>query len=88
MASPARSAPRRCPTCPRSPSLPGFDIQAWYGFVGPAGLPQEVVTGIHADAAAIIQRPDFQERLSKDGIEPVANTPQAFAAPIKTDVAR
>ena len=84
---------QRAKALPEVPSfaesgLPGFDIQAWYGFVGPAGLPQEVVRRIHADAVAIIQRPDFQERLSKDGIEPVANTPEAFAAQIRTDVAR
>ena len=68
--------------------LPGFDIQAWYGFVGPAGLPREVVRRIHADCVAIIQRPDFLERLERDGIEPVANTPEAFAAQIKADIER
>jgi tripartite-type tricarboxylate transporter receptor subunit TctC len=68
--------------------LPGFDIQAWYGFVGPAGLPREIVRKIHADSLAVIQRPDFQERLAKDGIEPVGTSPEAFAAQIKADVER
>ena len=68
--------------------LPGFDIQAWYGFVGPAGLPRDVVRRIHADSVAILQRPDFLERLERDGIEPVANTPEAFAAQIKADIER
>jgi tripartite-type tricarboxylate transporter receptor subunit TctC len=66
--------------------LPGFDIQAWYGFVGPAGLPREIVRKIHADALSVIQRPDFQERLAKDGIEPVGNSPEDFAAQIKADI--
>lgn len=68
--------------------LPGFDIQAWYGFVGPAGMPADVVRRIHADAVTVIRRPEFVERLARDGIEPVANTPEAFAAQIKADIER
>jgi tripartite-type tricarboxylate transporter receptor subunit TctC len=68
--------------------LPGFDIQAWYGFVGPAGLPPEIVRKIHADSVQVIQRPDFLERLTRDGIEPVGNTPAAFAVQIKADMER
>jgi tripartite-type tricarboxylate transporter receptor subunit TctC len=69
-------------------TLPGFDINAWYGFLGPAGLPRDIVLKINADARAIIARPDFQERLARDGIEPVGGTPEAFAAQIKSDLAR
>jgi tripartite-type tricarboxylate transporter receptor subunit TctC len=69
-------------------TLPGFDILAWYGFMGPAGMPPEIVRKINADVVAIVKRPDFRERLLKDGIEPVANTPEAFAAQVKTDLAK
>ena len=43
---------------------------------------------IHDDSVAVIRRPDFLERLDRDGIEPVANTPEEFAEQIKTDLAR
>lgn len=56
--------------------------------MGPAGLSRDIVRKIHADSIAIITRPDFQERLAKDGIKPVANTPEAFAAQIKADIER
>jgi tripartite-type tricarboxylate transporter receptor subunit TctC len=84
---------QRAKALPEVPSfaesgLTGFDIQAWYGFVGPAGLPREIVRKIHADSLAVIQRPEFQERLAKDGIEPVGTSPEAFAAQIKADVER
>jgi len=69
-------------------TLPGFDITAWYGFLGPAKLPPDIVRKINHDACAIIARPDFQERLTKDGIEPVGNTPAEFADQIKLDIAR
>jgi tripartite-type tricarboxylate transporter receptor subunit TctC len=87
------TSPQRAKALPDVPSfaesgLPGFDIQAWYGFLGPAGTPREVVRKIHADSVAIINRTDFQERLARDGIEPVGNTPEAFAAQIKADIER
>ncbi len=70
-----------------SETLPGFDITAWYGFMAPAGTPREIITKIHDDVVTIIRRPDFQARLAKDAIDPVANTPEQFAAQIKADIA-
>jgi tripartite-type tricarboxylate transporter receptor subunit TctC len=84
---------QRAKALPELPSfaesgLPGFDIQAWYGFLGPAGMPRELVGKIHADAVAVIWRPDFLERLAKDGIEPVGSSPEEFAAQLKADIER
>jgi tripartite-type tricarboxylate transporter receptor subunit TctC len=85
------TGPKRAKALPDVPAiaetLPGFDITAWYGFMAPAGTPREIVKKIHDDCVAIIKRADFLERLDKDGIEPVGNTPEEFAAQIKTDIA-
>ena len=85
------TGPRRAKALPNVPAiaetLPGFDITAWYGFMAPAGTPREIVKKIHDDSVAIIKRPDFLERLDRDGIEPVGNTPEEFAAQIRTDLA-
>jgi len=67
--------------------FPGYEILAWYGFFGPPGLPRALVDKIHADVASIVRRPDFQERLVRDALEPIGNTPEEFAAQIKTDLA-
>jgi len=72
---------------PIADTIPGLDILAWYGFLAPAGTPRDIVRKINADSVAIIRRPDFQERLQKDGIEPVANTPEEFGVQIKADLA-
>lgn len=72
---------------PIADTIPGMDILAWYGFLAPVATPREIVRKINADSITIIRRPEFQERLVKDGIEPVANTPEEFAAQIKTDLA-
>ncbi len=86
------TGPKRAKALPEVPAiaetLPGFDITAWYGFLAPAGTPREIVKKIHDDAVTIIRRPDFLERLDRDGIEPVANTPEEFAAQIRADLAR
>ena len=88
----AVTSPKRAKALPNVPAiaetLPGFDIRAWYGFLAPAGTPREIVNKIHDDSVTIIRRPDFVERLDKDGIEPVANTPEEFAAQIKADIAK
>ena len=88
----AVTSPRRARALPDLPAfaetLPGFDIQAWYGFLAPAATPREIVRKINADAISIIQRPDFLERLARDGIEPVGNTPEEFAAQIRADIER
>jgi tripartite-type tricarboxylate transporter receptor subunit TctC len=86
------TGPRRAKALPDVPAiaetLPGFDITAWYGFMAPAGTPREIVKKVHDDSVTVIRRPDFLERLDKDGIEPVGNTPEEFGAEIKTDLAR
>ena len=86
------TGPKRARALPEVPAiaetLPGFDITAWYGFLAPAGTPREIVKKIHDDAVTIIRRPDFLERLDRDGIEPVGNTPEEFAAQIRADLAR
>jgi tripartite-type tricarboxylate transporter receptor subunit TctC len=41
---------------------------------------------VNADAITVLKRADFQERLLKDGVEGVGNTPEQFAAQIRADL--
>ncbi len=86
------TGPRRSKALPDLPAiaetLPGFDIQAWYGFMGPANLPRDIVRKIHDDTLTVMRRTDFQERLAKDGIDPVGNSPEEFAAQVTSDLAK
>ncbi len=67
-------------------TLPGFRIEAWYGFMGPPGMPRDIVAKINADVATIVRRADFQKRLTDDALEPILGTPEEFAAQIGTDL--
>lgn len=68
--------------------VPGYDANQWYGVLAPAATPRDIVTKLHADIAKVLARPDVKERLAADGAEPVANTPEQFAAHIKAEIAR
>jgi len=86
----ATTGPKRSRALPDVPAvaetLPGFRIEAWYGFMGPAGLPRELVTRIHADVMSIATRPDFQARIVADGMEPVNATPESFGRQVADEL--
>jgi tripartite-type tricarboxylate transporter receptor subunit TctC len=86
----AVTSAKRSKAMPQVPAiaetLPGFRIDAWYGFMGPAGMPKELVKKIHDDVASILKRPDFQARITADAMEPVGNSPEEFAAQISEDL--
>lgn len=67
-------------------TLPGFRIDAWYGFIGPAGMSKDLVRKINADVAAVLKRPDIQSRILADGMDVVSNSPEDFAAQISDDL--
>ena len=68
--------------------LPGFETVAWFGLFAPAGTPREVVSRIRDEVAKIVQQPEIRERIATLGGEPVGNTPDAFAAIVRSDIAK
>jgi tripartite-type tricarboxylate transporter receptor subunit TctC len=60
---------------------------SWVGILVPAGTPKSVVTLLHREVTAIIAQPEMKERLTALGYEPVAGTPEQFAAGIKAEIA-
>jgi tripartite-type tricarboxylate transporter receptor subunit TctC len=68
--------------------LKGYESLAWYGIVGPAKLPQPVLTKLSAEAMKATRSSDMQAALLKQGAEPVGNTPREFAAFIKNEMTK
>ena len=68
--------------------VPGYESSAWYGFVGPAGLPKDVLAKLHGEIVLALQQPSIVETLTKAGVLIVASTPEQFAAHIKAEVAK
>lgn len=67
-------------------TLPGYDMDAFRGVVGPAGIPPAIVKQIASDIAHIVKNTDVRERLMADGADPVGSTPEQFAAFLKSEM--
>jgi len=68
--------------------VPGYELTAWWGVVGPRGIPSEIVARLHAELARMHALADIRDRYEALGVEPMTNTPAQFAAFIREDSAR
>ena len=66
--------------------LPGYEGILWIGLIAPAGTPQPIVDRLAAASAKAVRSPDLAARLTKDGIDPVGNTPAEFGALIAREL--
>ena len=71
-----------------SETLQGFEIDTWWGLVAPAGTPREVVERLNKAFAAALQAPETRARFGALLAEPVATTPEQFAAFMKKELNR
>jgi tripartite-type tricarboxylate transporter receptor subunit TctC len=68
--------------------VPGVDVHFWWGFVGPAGLPREIVMKLNAEIGRALADPELKATLAKWNIEPSPGTPEAFGAYIAQESKR
>ena len=68
--------------------LKGFDSDIWFGFMGPAGLPRDIVTRLNAELNRIVRLPNISARLADQLFDVRTGTPEEFGALIKADVAK
>jgi len=68
--------------------LPGYESQAWYGLVGPRGLPREVLKQISEQAVMALTSKDMRQRIAAQGGEVIASSPAEFAAFIRREIER
>ena len=69
--------------------VPGYEAGTWFALVGPAGMPREVTQAIHRDVTKVLNEPAFKERyVAKQWFEVVGNTPDEFAAFLKSEYER
>jgi len=66
--------------------FPGFDSNAWFGLMAPAGTPAPIIAKLHAETAKILARADVREKFATLGMEVIGNTPAQFADVIKAEI--
>ncbi len=89
----AVSGAERVPLLPQVPTLAesglaGYDVQAWFGIVAPAGTPRDIIDKISADVAKNLVLPELKEKYMGYGMTPFVSSPEQFAALIKADTAK
>jgi tripartite-type tricarboxylate transporter receptor subunit TctC len=68
--------------------LAGFELENWYGLLAPAGTPRDIVNKLNSEIVKALQLPDVRERLNSQGFEVRTNTPDQFAAYIRSEVVK
>jgi tripartite-type tricarboxylate transporter receptor subunit TctC len=65
--------------------VPGYESIGWFGMVAPAGTPAAIVDRLHAETVAALRDPEIMRRAVAAGAEPLTDTPQEFAAFIRSE---
>ena len=83
----------RSPLFPDLPTLaeqglPGVEANAWIGFVAPAKTPPATVARMRAEIVRALQDPEVVKTLHAQYMEPVGDTPEAFAAYLHEELER
>jgi tripartite-type tricarboxylate transporter receptor subunit TctC len=88
----AVTAAKRSPAMPDVPTvaetLKGFEVDTWWGLVVPAATPQATVAKLNQAFVAALNSPETRARFATLMAEPVPNTPEQFAAFMKTELAK
>ncbi len=89
----AVTSAKRAPLLPNVPTLdesgiPGFDMSSWWGIVGPAGMPPNVVNALNTEIGKMLTSPELSKFLASEGAETETMTPQQFGDLMRTETQR
>ena len=66
----------------------GFEAVTWFGILGPANLPREMVTKLNADINKALKDPELKKKLDAQGADVLGGTPEQFSKLIHDDIGR
>ena len=76
------------PTIAEAANLPGYEATSWFGIVGPANMPADILNKTSSELMKTINSPSVKEKYLAMGAEPVGNTPAQFAMFIRNEIAK
>jgi tripartite-type tricarboxylate transporter receptor subunit TctC len=73
----------RRPQLPDTPTMieqgvPGFVVTSWQAFMGPRGMPREIISRLHAELVAALNHAEVRSRFAQQGFDVVANRPEEY----------
>jgi tripartite-type tricarboxylate transporter receptor subunit TctC len=69
-------------------SVPGYQVESWYGLYAPAGTPNAVIAKLNAAAAKAAHNPEFSKRIEQEGLVISAGTPAELDTYVRAEEAR
>ena len=81
---------KRSPSMPEVPTIaesghPGFEVISWWGVLAPAATSKDIVARLNSEIANLMASPDARERIGALGADIMTNTPEQFAAYIRSE---
>ncbi|MFO1310690.1 MAG: tripartite tricarboxylate transporter substrate binding protein [Burkholderiales bacterium] len=89
----AVTSTQRSPLAPDLPTvseaaIPGFELEVWWGIVGPAKMPPALVKRINEELNAVLAMPEVKDVLAKEAAIPRPGAPEEFGKLIASDLTR
>ena len=89
----AAASAKRTAASPDRPTFaeagfPGYEATSWIAMVAPAATSGDIINRLNAATARVIQSPSVREKFATQGAEPVGDSPQEFAAYLRSEVAK
>jgi tripartite-type tricarboxylate transporter receptor subunit TctC len=83
---------KRSKTMPDLPTVaesgyPGFEAGLWFALSVPSGTPKPIIDRIHRETVKVLQQPDVQTAMARQGLDPEPSTPEEMAARISKETA-
>jgi tripartite-type tricarboxylate transporter receptor subunit TctC len=69
-------------------TYPDFEVSAWFGFFGPAGMPADLVQRYNSAIAGVLHAPEVKKKLDDQALPSVGDSSQELAALVKRDLDR
>jgi tripartite-type tricarboxylate transporter receptor subunit TctC len=87
----AVSSLRRASAAPELPTIaesgyPGFEVTSWIALLAPARTHATIVRRLHLETVKVLALPDLRAKLADLGLEGIGNSPDEFAAIIKSEI--
>ena len=73
---------------PMATVVPGYEFELWWGILGPAGMPADIVNFLNLEINKILNTPDTKAALLREGAESSPETPAQFASRVSGDIVR
>jgi tripartite-type tricarboxylate transporter receptor subunit TctC len=65
-----------------------FEAVTWFGLLGPANLPKEIVASVNSEVNKALKSEDLKKKLEDQGVDTLGGTQDVFAKLIRNDIAK